>query len=374
MRILVSLTYYLPNISGLTIYAKNLAEEFAKLGHEVSILTSQHVKNIPLQEKQNGIEIYHVPVSIRFGKGVIMFSFLFHATKLVYKSEVINCHLPQFESALLAILGKLFRKKVIVTYHTDIHDIGLLNKIGKVALTISHLITAKLADKIIVQTEEYVKSSGFLKLFKNKIVYIYPPIVLHKYSRKTLKTVSNQIDIKKGYKIGLVSRLAKEKGVEYLLATIPILCKKLKKDFRIIIVGPTNPVGEKEYADKVKRLISNYSEHVIMLGSITFEELAALYSCLDVLVLPSINSTEAFGMVQIEAMLSGVPVVATDLPGVSVPIKLSGMGETVPIRDTQSLAESIIRVLTIKEYKRHNIENIFSLKQTIEQYEKAFTY
>lgn len=372
MRILLSLTYYLPNISGLTIYSKNLADEFVKLGHEVTILSSQHIKALSLKEKTNGVMIYRIPVTIRLGKGVIMLSYPIYALKLVYNTDIINCHLPQFESSLLAILGKLFRKKVFVTYHTDLYASGLLNIISKVFLTISHLVTAILADKIIVQTEDYVKSSSFLKLFKDKIIYIYPPIVLHKYTEKTVRSIGKRIGIKTGYKIGLVSRLAKEKGVEYLLATIPILSKNLKRDFRIIIVGPNNPVGENDYADKIKRLISDNSKYVVLFDTVSFEELAALYSCLDVVVLPSINSTEAFGMVQVEAMLSGVPVVATDLPGVSVPIKLSGMGETVPVKDTESLAKSIIRVLTINKYKRQNIKVIFSLKQTIEQYEKTF--
>ena len=54
--------------------------------------------------------------------------------------------------------------------------------------------------------------------------------------------------------------------------------------------------------------------------------MGSFYTCIDVLVVPSINSTEAFGLVQVEAMMMGVPVVASDLPGVRVPVQKQGWG------------------------------------------------
>ncbi|MCI0528881.1 MAG: glycosyltransferase [Nitrospira sp.] len=81
--------------------------------------------------------------------------------------------------------------------------------------------------------------------------------------------------------------------------------------------------------------------------------MGTFYSLIDVLVLPSVNSTEAFGMVQAEAMKMGVPVVATELPGVSVPIKVTGMGEIVPIKDVHALSRAIGKVLASgKRYRR----------------------
>jgi glycosyltransferase involved in cell wall biosynthesis len=70
----------------------------------------------------------------------------------------------------------------------------------------------------------------------------------------------------------------------------------------------------------------------------------AFYSNLDLLVVPSLNSTETFGFVQIEAMMNGVPVVASELPGVRVPIGMTGMGEIVPKGDPGALAGAICRI------------------------------
>ena len=80
-------------------------------------------------------------------------------------------------------------------------------------------------------------------------------------------------------------------------------------------------------------------------GSLSPEQMAAYYPNLDVLVLPSLNSTEAFGLVQIEAMLNGVPSVASNLPGVRQPVKIHGMGQIAPIGDSLGLAEAVLEVL-----------------------------
>ena len=77
--------------------------------------------------------------------------------------------------------------------------------------------------------------------------------------------------------------------------------------------------------------------------------MAAYYPNLDVLVLPSLNSTEAFGLVQIEAMLNGVPSVASNLPGVRQSVKIHGMGQIAPIGDSRGLAEAVLEVLDHRE-------------------------
>ena len=75
------------------------------------------------------------------------------------------------------------------------------------------------------------------------------------------------------------------------------------------------------------------------------EEMAAFYPNLDLLVLPSLNSTEAFGLVQIEAMMNGIPCVTSNLPGVRQPVITHGMGEIFQIGDSNDLTRKVLEVL-----------------------------
>ena len=68
MKILFSLTYYYPHISGLTIYAQRLAEALAARGHQVTVLTSQHDPALPREDEHQGVRIVRVPVTFRIGK------------------------------------------------------------------------------------------------------------------------------------------------------------------------------------------------------------------------------------------------------------------------------------------------------------------
>ncbi|MBU0569248.1 glycosyltransferase, partial [Patescibacteria group bacterium] len=129
-KILIGISYYLPNISGLTIYAQNLAEELVKREHVVKVLTSKHLKKLPESEEKNGVLIKRVWTPFIFGRGPIMPTYLFEAYRTIKKADVVNLHLPQFEAFFSALLAKLLKKKLVVTYHCDFSNWpGLINQI-----------------------------------------------------------------------------------------------------------------------------------------------------------------------------------------------------------------------------------------------------
>ena len=91
--------------------------------------------------------------------------------------------------------------------------------------------------------------------------------------------------------------------------------------------------------------------------------------------MPSLNSTESFGLVQVEAMLCGVPCVASDLPGVRQPIQQTGMGEIAPIGDAEGLAGAILQVLDHRDAyirPREEIAERFSTERTVQGYIALF--
>ncbi|HRN95966.1 MAG TPA: glycosyltransferase family 4 protein [Candidatus Levybacteria bacterium] len=378
MKVLICLSYYIPNVSGLTIYAKNLAEQLASRGHNVTVLTSHYDKSLLETEINNKVKIIRIPMTFRISKGPMMMTFPFRCIEPVRNSDVVNCHLPSFESFFIAICSKILRKKVVVTYHSGLswEGGGFFYKFAKIALLISELITAVLADEIIVNTNDYAKKSRLVNVFHKKVSSIFPPIVISKSTMELKKVIEKSLPKKKGVRIGMAGRLSTEKGLEFLLDAIPLLKKKTGDSFTIVIVGPKNPIGEEDYLKQIETKLAGYKNNITFLGALPYEQLGSYYSILDVLVLPSINSTESFGMVQVEAMLSGTPVIASNLPGVRVPIALTQMGALVRPRSSIDLADKILKITRNKEKylrKRNSVEKVFSLSKTIDQYEKVLS-
>jgi glycosyltransferase involved in cell wall biosynthesis len=149
MRILFSLTYYRPHVSGLTIYVERLARELAQRGHTVTVLTSQYEKGLPRQETVDGVQIVRAPVLFRVSKGVIMPTFGFLATQLVRQHDVISLHLPNFDAAGVALRGRLMKKPTTLTYHSDLKlPPGLFNRgVNQVVHGMNHL-AGRLANAI----------------------------------------------------------------------------------------------------------------------------------------------------------------------------------------------------------------------------------
>jgi glycosyltransferase involved in cell wall biosynthesis len=173
----------------------------------------------------------------------------------------------------------------------------------------------------------------------------------------------------------MAARLATEKGVEYLVQALPQVLERIP-DARLLFVGSyQNVVGEREYAARILPLIAELKDHWSMLGYLSPVELTAFFKTCEVLVMPSLNSTEGFGLVQVEAMSCGTPVIATDLPGVRVPVKMSGMGRIVPVADAGAIAQAILDILADPERFHGDYDEIrhkYSPDVIAAGYEKLF--
>jgi glycosyltransferase involved in cell wall biosynthesis len=104
-------------------------------------------------------------------------------------------------------------------------------------------------------------------------------------------------------------------------------------------------------------------------------EWAAFFHECELTVLPSLNSTESFGMVQIESMLCGTPVVASSLPGVRQPVRMTGLGRLVPPGDAAALAGAIIEILDRPDDFRGDVTQIarrFAPDTIASEYETVF--
>ncbi|MEJ2011431.1 MAG: glycosyltransferase family 4 protein [Anaerolineales bacterium] len=347
MRILNSLYYYRPHYSGLTVYTERLARELASRGHQVTVLTSRYDSSLAKVEDVEGVRVRRVPVMLRVSKGPIMPGLLPLANGLIREHDLLHLHVPQLDAASLALLGRLHGKPVVVTYHCDLSlPPSPLNWVANRLSDLANGISLAAADRVVANTSDYAAESPVLSRVKKKLQIIPPPIEIPPVESERVKALRARWGIDAGDRvIGMVARLASEKGAEVLIRAMPYVLK-IFPQARVLYVGQYQDVmGEERYIQRLRPMIDALGDHWTFLGTLAASDLAAFYSLCDVTVLPSLNSTESFGMVQVEAMMCGTPAIASDLPGVRHPTRATGMGLTFAPGDHEALADGILSIL-----------------------------
>lgn len=379
MKILTVLTYYRPHTSGLTIYAERLARAFVQRGHEVTVMTTQYDPSLPREEIMDGVKVIRVPVAARVSKGVLAPTFGLVATKLVWQHDVVQLHLPQFDAPGVALRARLFGKPAVLTYHCDVQlPKTFFNRIVNKVVDFQNNMAGMLANHIVTYTQDYADNSPYLSRFASKLTPILPPVELPDAAPEAVSAFAETHLVKqRNPVIGMAARFASEKGVEVLLDALPIILKKYPKA-QVLFAGTyQNVMGEQAYSDRLMPRIRDYEMqgHWKFLGNLDPVQMSAYYPNLDVITVPSLNATEAFGLVQIEAMINGVPSVPSALPGVRRPVQMHNMGVVSEIGNAQSLADAILEVLDNREKYRGDpaaIRTTYNPESVVIEYEKLF--
>lgn len=378
-NILVLLSYHLPNISGITVETQRLSEELVKRNFSITILTSCHKKDLPQQEIINGVNIVRLPVLTKLGKQPIQPSYFWQVIKYIRKADAVHLHWPYAESFYVGLLTKILGKPLIITHHVDEPDFSTMKPgvrtIAKKALYVSHLICGTISKYIIPRTKDYALHSDLLQNFKEKLLYCYP--LIYDFT----PTTKNRLEMEKKfsqyeYKIGFSGRISRQKGIRYLLKSIPIIKKFLGDNFVIAFAGPYKEVIGEHHLGELSQLIKKYQKNLIFLGNLSPNRLFAFYESIDCLVLPSIHRAESFGQVQVEAMLRGTPVVASNLPGARIPVRKTGMGKLIKPKNAEKLAKAIVPILKNPEkykVKRSKVVNNFNPQKVVSLYSKIFS-
>jgi glycosyltransferase involved in cell wall biosynthesis len=370
VRILIVLTYYHPHWTGLTAYARLLAEGLARRGHQVTVLTARYVKELPKEEVHNGVRIVRLEPLMRLSRGVIMPSFPLVVYRLIKEHDVVQMHTPLLESPLITTLAGRLGKKVVFTHHGDlVMPSGLFDQFVESVVTWLMTQALKGSTRVTIHTKDYADNSPFLSPFKDKLVYVLPPVEIPEPVPEQVAAWRRELQVENCKLVGFAGRFVEEKGFDFLLKSIPYVLESMP-DVKFVYAGEVN-VAYESFFEKWRHLVERWNDHVIMLGLLRdAQKVANFYAMCDVLALPS--RTDCFPMVQVEAMLCGTPTVATDIPGLRVPVRLTGMGRLVQPQDERALAEGLVDMLTNREQyikSRQEIEVIFDMEKTIATYE-----
>lgn len=371
MRILHLLTYYLPHRTGLTLHVQRLSEELARRGHRVTVLSARFKADLPGEEAIAGVAVRRLAAPLRVSRGMLMPGYPMALGRLVRRHDVVHAHSPLLELPLVALACRLARRPLVITHHGDlVLPAGAFNRVVEGLVHGAYLLGARGAARLIAYSEDYAATSRYLQgALAKRTVAIAPPVAIPHPRAEDMARLRARLGLGDSRVIAYAGRFVEEKRPDLLLAAMPEVRRQWPG--AVAAFAGQQVLPYERYLERCHALIAAQREHVRFAGLLEDPgELAAFYALADVLVLPS--ESECFGLVQVEAMLCGTPVVATDIPGARVPVRTTGMGVLVAPRDAAALAEGIATVLCERARfvrPRAEIEALFSVPATVDRIE-----
>jgi len=258
---------------------------------------------------------------------------IYRLFKISDQYDIIHVHHPD-PMSFLSIFIVRPKAKIVIHWHSDI----VRQKFIYFFYQVLEKWMLRRADLILCTTPKYYSGNEILKPFLRKTNYLVigykkENIDIDEYFLKSIQ------DTKKDRKqILFIGRLVYYKGLEYLIKSISLI-----KSFSYLCI-----IGEGEYFESLKKLTKTLKieDKVQFLGNLNDTEKNAYLKTSDILVLPSIFKSEAYGIVQVEAMAYGIPVISTKIDGSGIDwVNQNGItGFTVPICDENKLAEAIDQI------------------------------
>lgn len=327
LRILQVNKFYPPHIGGIETVVQQVSQGL-KDRAEVSVLVCQP-RGRGVREVLDGVPVTRCSTWRTVASCPVSFSFFRAFRRMAGEADVIECHLP-FPPADLACLLSGTKKRVVIAWHSDVVKQKKLLLLYKPIL----LRFLRRADAIIVATQGHIDSSAFLKPFRDKCVVIPYGIDTSAYLQApAMPILTERLSGKPLKKLLFVGRLVYYKGVDVLLRAFA-----RTSGCALFLAG--EGVLEPQLRQEAQAL--GAADRVFFLGRLSDQALRAAFRDCDIFILPSVANSEAFGIVQLEAMVYGKPVINTALPTGVPLVSLHGeTGLTVPPGDEDALADAI---------------------------------
>jgi glycosyltransferase involved in cell wall biosynthesis len=328
MKIIHLGKFYPPEYGGIETVTFDLVEGLNQQGVNADVLCSNKGKHTKVDLLNTRYRVIRAGTLAVVNSTSISLKLITELQECIHKYDAVHIHLPN-PMANLAIWLIRPKCKIYLHWHSDIVKQKHMLKLYSPWL--KWLI--KRADGIIATSLQYANSSKWLASNMDK-VSIIPIGVADKSQQASAELVSKIRAEHKDKKIILsIGRSAIYKGISYLIEA----CKYTHDDVVVLIGGP----GVESFQPLIKKLGLEYK--VKLLGAIADQQLASYYAACDIFCLPSIYRSEAYGIVQVEAMSFAKPIISCDIAGsgVSWVNEHEKSGLLVPPSNPQALADAI---------------------------------
>jgi glycosyltransferase involved in cell wall biosynthesis len=370
MRIAQVTPYFHPHIGGVESNVYNISMNLLKLGHEVTVFTSRYDKALAQTEELDGLKIFRSKQTMNLFTTPVTPALV--KDLLLDKWDIVHTHAPPpLSSYYVAKARNKAHFPTVMTYHCD-PEIPVRG-----GSTITNLYrytygnyTLRRMDLVLAETETYAATS---RAIWNTHAKVIPPGVDTERFNPTVKgdVIRKKYDLGDSKVVMFVGRLTFHKGVNHLIDAAGIY-----KDAKYLIVGS----GPMEERLRRQATASPNAKNIIFAGKAPDDKLPEYYAACDVLVLPSVSRLEAFGLVMLEALSSGKPVITSDMPGMREVVVDHVDGLWAEPLDSHDLAEKIRAILEDSDMRkrfgangRMKVEERFTWSRVTKLTEEAYT-
>lgn len=327
MKIAVVVSTYPPYKGGMGNVARDRAEALRRAGHEVTVFT-------PKRGSDSRKGVVELKPLFRWGNSASVPSLLW----VLRGFDVVELDYPFFGGAEWVWLWKIIfgrRARLVVTYHMDVIGSGLIDLVFRFygALFLRPILRA--ADRILVNSRDYATHSRLAPFASDaKVIGLPFAVDVERFSAATKAPAEPTALF-----VGGLDRAHYFKGIDVLLRAFAGVAWKYPTA-RLVIVGDGDlrPTYEKQAREL------GISNRVSFLGGVPDQKLPDVYRQASFHVLPSIDRSEAFGLVTLEAAASGIPSIVSDLPGVRTVVVPDETGLVVPPGDVPILEMALDRL------------------------------
>ncbi len=337
-RIAIVTATFPPYRGGMGRVAQLDAEQLASAGFDVHVY-APHV----YERSTDGYTTHALRSWFRYGNA----SFVPGVRALLRRYPLVLLHYPFFGGAEpLALFRKPGEGKLAVTYHMDVVGKGMLRPVFAFHTRAVMPRIVRAADRVIVTSRDYIEHSAAAPLFRERpdaFAVVPPSVDTERFAPGAPNSAVCErfsIDAKMPVVMftGGLDRAHYFKGLSHLIRAV---ASKPLRGAQLIVAGDGDL--RKRYEQEAEA--AGIAERANFLGAVSDDDLPCLLQRADVFAFPSVDRSEAFGIAALEALSSGVPVVASDLPGVRTVVRDGVNGFTVPPGDVSALAARLAEVL-----------------------------